>query len=94
MCVFFASFITPELCRQMAAACADSRHAEIRDADHMIILERAAEVADLITRFLAGKPLHGLPYCRSVEQVSQSIAPAREPICMTWSGSSGHPADQ
>ncbi|GGT27636.1 hypothetical protein GCM10010271_34330 [Streptomyces kurssanovii] len=79
----YDSFTTPELCRRMAAACADSWHAEIRDADHMLILERTAEVADLITRFLGGEPLHGLPYCRSVEQVSPSIAPAREPICAT-----------
>jgi pimeloyl-ACP methyl ester carboxylesterase len=69
----YDSFTTPELCRQMAAACADSWHAEVRDADHMVILERTAEVADLITRFLAGEPLHGLPYCRSVERVSTGV---------------------
>jgi pimeloyl-ACP methyl ester carboxylesterase len=68
----YDSFTTPELCRQMAAACADSWHAEVRDADHMVILERTAEVADLITRFLAGQALQGLPYCRSVERVSPS----------------------
>jgi hypothetical protein len=39
----------------------------------MVILERTAEVADLITRFLAGEPLHGLPYCRSVERVSPGV---------------------
>ncbi|MFC9586278.1 alpha/beta fold hydrolase [Streptomyces yangpuensis] len=66
----YDSFTTPELCRQMAAACADSWHAEVRDADHMVILERTAEVADLARRFLAGEALHGLPYCRSIERVS------------------------
>jgi pimeloyl-ACP methyl ester carboxylesterase len=75
----YDSFTTPELCRRMAAACADSWHAEIRDADHMLILERTAEVVDLINRFLAGESLLGLPYCRSVEQVSPGIVPDARP---------------
>ncbi|MDX2522072.1 alpha/beta hydrolase [Streptomyces stelliscabiei] len=80
----YDSFTTPELCRQMAAACADSWYAEIRDADHMLILERTAETADLITRFLAGQPLDGLPYCRSVERVSPTLTPpTAEPLYMT-----------
>ncbi len=75
----YDSFTTPELCRQMAAACADSWYAEIRDADHMLIWERTAETADLITRFLGCQPLDGLPYCRSVERVSPAT-PAVEPV--------------
>ncbi|MFI6585506.1 alpha/beta fold hydrolase [Embleya sp. NPDC050493] len=76
----YDSFTTPELCRRMAAACADSWYAEIRSADHMLILERTVETADLITRFLAGKPLGGLPYCRTVERVSPAITPPTDPI--------------
>ncbi|MER7729086.1 hypothetical protein [Streptomyces sp. NPDC096323] len=55
------------------------RHAEIRDADHMLILERTAETADLITRFLAGKPLDGLPYRRSIERVAPAVRLAPSP---------------
>lgn len=69
----YDSFTTPQLCREMAAACADSWYAEIRDADHMLILERTTETADLITRFLAGRPLDDLPYCRRVERVSSGV---------------------
>ncbi|WP_267890179.1 alpha/beta fold hydrolase [Streptomyces sp. NRRL F-4489] len=36
----------------------------IRDADHMAHLERDAEYADLVTRFLRDESVRGLPYCR------------------------------
>ena len=63
------TFTTPELCREMAETCQESWFAEISDADHMLFLERTPELADLVTRFLAARPLTGLPYCRGVEQI-------------------------
>ncbi|MFB7668103.1 alpha/beta fold hydrolase [Kitasatospora sp. NPDC056138] len=65
------TFTTPDLCRALAATCTDSWFAEVADADHMLHLERTAEVADLATRFLAGESLTGLAYCRSVERISR-----------------------
>jgi pimeloyl-ACP methyl ester carboxylesterase len=68
------TFTTPDLCRQMASTCRDSWFAEVSDADHMVFLERTAELADLATRFLAAEPLNGLPYCRSVERIHPPAA--------------------
>ena len=65
----YDSFTTPALCRAMAAACGESWFAEVAGADHMLFLERTVELVDLSTRFFAGRPLAGLPYCRAVEQV-------------------------
>ncbi|MFE9426867.1 alpha/beta fold hydrolase [Kitasatospora sp. NPDC006697] len=67
-------FTTPDLCRELAATCADSWFAKVAEADHMLLLERPDELVDLILRFLHGRPLAGLPYCRSVERVSPTPA--------------------
>jgi pimeloyl-ACP methyl ester carboxylesterase len=71
----YDSFTTPELCRQVAEACTESWFVEVAGADHMLFLERTVELADLVTRFLAGLPLEGLSYCRGVERVRR-----REPV--------------
>ncbi|WP_333771277.1 alpha/beta fold hydrolase [Streptomyces sp. IBSBF 2435] len=64
------SFTTPDRCRGLAATCPDSRFAVVSGADHMLYLERTAELADLTTRFLAEESLDGLPYCSYVERVN------------------------
>jgi pimeloyl-ACP methyl ester carboxylesterase len=77
------TFTTPDLCRQMASTCRDSWFAEVSDADHMVFLERTAELADLVTRFLGAQPLGGLPYCRSVERIRPpAVAPRRPPAAV------------
>jgi pimeloyl-ACP methyl ester carboxylesterase len=63
------SFTTPALCRELAATCERSWFAEVSHADHMLYLERTPELADLVVRFLTGRPLTGLGYCRRVERV-------------------------
>ncbi|MFC4033984.1 alpha/beta fold hydrolase [Streptomyces polygonati] len=65
----YDSFTTPELCRDMAAACRESWFTEVRAADHMLFLERTTELADLTTRFFAAESLADLPYCHPVEQI-------------------------
>jgi pimeloyl-ACP methyl ester carboxylesterase len=70
------SFTTPDLCREMAAACRESWFAEVFDADHMLFLERTTDLADLTTRFFAAESLAGLPYCRPVESVRPAGAGA------------------
>jgi pimeloyl-ACP methyl ester carboxylesterase len=66
----FDNFTTPDLGRELAAACPDSWSVVVADADHMLPLERPSEVAELIRRFAIGQPLVGLPYCRRSERIS------------------------
>ncbi|GHG00399.1 hydrolase [Streptomyces zaomyceticus] len=70
------AFTTPAQCRRMALACGKGWFAEVAESDHMLFLERPTEIIDLVTRFLADEPLHGLPYCTRVEQLSSSSLPA------------------
>ncbi|WP_431911082.1 alpha/beta fold hydrolase [Amycolatopsis thermoflava] len=65
---------TPVLSRAAAARCADARFTAIHGADHLVHLERPAEVVDLALRFFAGEPLSGLPYCTPVEHVVCGVA--------------------
>ncbi|MET7594371.1 alpha/beta fold hydrolase [Streptomyces sp. NPDC004082] len=53
---------TPEENRAVAASITGSTFLLVRDADHMVHLEREAEYADLLLRFLTDRPLDGLPY--------------------------------
>ncbi|QES23623.1 alpha/beta hydrolase [Streptomyces venezuelae] len=69
------AFTTPAQCRRMALACGTGWFAEVAESDHMLFLERPAEITDLVTRFLSDEPLHGLPYCTRVEQLPSSPFP-------------------
>ena len=66
----YDTFTTPALCRELAATCADSQFTVIRDADHMVHLQRSAEVVDLMVRFFADRPITDLPYCDGVERIA------------------------
>ncbi|MFJ8082754.1 alpha/beta fold hydrolase [Streptomyces sp. NPDC096205] len=55
--------LTPlEAVRPLADRCTDARLFSIRDSDHLAILERTNEVADMVARFFSGRPLESLPY--------------------------------
>jgi pimeloyl-ACP methyl ester carboxylesterase len=60
---------TPTLNREVATGCLDARFTTIRDADHLVHLERPTEVVDLVSRFLTGHSLDALGYCHAVEHV-------------------------
>ncbi|MEX2984365.1 alpha/beta fold hydrolase [Streptomyces sp. C36] len=60
---------TPALSREAATRLADARFTTFKDADHLVHLERPAELVDLMTRFFRGDPLAGLDYCHPVERV-------------------------
>lgn len=64
------SFTTPDRSRALAVSCADSRLAVVSDADHMLPVERPAELVALARRFLIGEPLDDLGFLCSVEQIS------------------------
>ncbi|QHC23117.1 alpha/beta fold hydrolase [Streptomyces sp. GS7] len=76
---------SPEENRAVAATIADAAFLLIRDADHMAHLERDAEYADLVTRFLRDRPLRDLPYCRYPD------APGRPDPQGAVSGAPQHP---
>ncbi|MFI1212364.1 alpha/beta fold hydrolase [Streptomyces sp. NPDC020802] len=63
---------TPDENRAVAAAIAASTFVLVRDADHMVHLEREAEYADLVLRFLTDIPLEGLHYTTTPERLGRS----------------------
>lgn len=69
-------FTTPDMCREVAATCADSWFTTIADADHMVTFERSAELVDLITRFFSGQQLAGLSYCPDAARISSAPTPS------------------
>ncbi|WP_073902621.1 alpha/beta fold hydrolase [Streptomyces sp. CB02009] len=83
------AFTTPAQCRRMAAACGRGWFAEVAESDHMLFLERPTEIIDLVTRFLADEPLHGLPYCTRVEQLSAPSLPAPRAVAPGAGGMTG-----
>ncbi|WP_221353461.1 alpha/beta fold hydrolase [Streptomyces beigongshangae] len=60
---------TPDENRAVAAAITGSTFLLVRDADHMVHLEREAEYADLVLRFLTDLPLDDLPYTTPPERL-------------------------
>ncbi|MBP2406182.1 alpha/beta fold hydrolase [Streptomyces syringium] len=54
--------VPPAAQRAFATTIEDSRFAVIAESDHWVIMERAAEVADLTWRFFTDQPLHSAPY--------------------------------
>jgi pimeloyl-ACP methyl ester carboxylesterase len=61
------TFTTPALCREAAATCLDARFTTVREADHLLPLERMEEFLDLMVRFFADESLAGLAYCTELE---------------------------
>jgi pimeloyl-ACP methyl ester carboxylesterase len=74
---------TPALNREAASRCTDARFTTVKDADHLLHLERPAEVVDLVTRFLTGRPLDGLDYCNAIEYSGANVADQVLPKSLT-----------
>ncbi|WP_414167008.1 alpha/beta fold hydrolase [Streptoverticillium reticulum] len=62
---------TPALSREAATRCPDARFTTLKDADHLVHLERPTEIVDLLIRFFSGESLAGLDYCHPVEYLRQ-----------------------
>ncbi|MEU4348194.1 alpha/beta hydrolase [Streptomyces sp. NPDC023838] len=58
---------TPEQNREIAATIEGAVFLLMKNADHLLHMERDAEFADLVSRFLTGASLLDLPYCLSPE---------------------------
>ncbi|WP_081912982.1 alpha/beta fold hydrolase [Glycomyces sp. NRRL B-16210] len=65
----------PRLCRELALTCPESWFVEMSRADHLIHLERPAELVDLMSRFFAEEPLEGLPYANAAEDLRAARVP-------------------
>ncbi|WP_320781215.1 alpha/beta hydrolase [Streptomyces sp. CRN 30] len=65
---------TPDENRAVAATITDSTFTLIKNADHMVHLEREAEYADLVLRFIQDRSLEGLDYCTPLERLKPSAA--------------------
>lgn len=59
----------PALCRELARTCPESWFVELSRADHLVHLERPAQLVDLMTRFFAEESLEDLPYATAVEDL-------------------------
>ncbi|MGW7255724.1 alpha/beta fold hydrolase [Streptomyces sp. NPDC054834] len=66
----YDTLCTPQMGREVAAAMPSARFTTIKDADHLVTVERMQETADLIGRFCTDRPIDGLPYCNAVESPS------------------------
>jgi hypothetical protein len=56
------------LVRELAATIPGALFTSFKDADHLVSMECADEMADLLIRFFTDQPLDNLPYCHPVEQ--------------------------
>ena len=72
---------TPAMGRRVAAVLPAADFTTVREADHLVPVERTAEFCDLLVRFCTGASLAGLPYCHPLERpaASRGVGPARVP---------------
>ncbi|WP_414941233.1 alpha/beta fold hydrolase [Amycolatopsis sp. cmx-11-51] len=68
------SITAPERQREFAATISGSRFLTIKDSDHWVVLERAADVADLAVRFFTDRPLESAPYVTVMDPIGPSVA--------------------
>ncbi len=60
--------LTPPAAGRSVAAELGARFTTIKESDHLVQLERDAELADLMVRFFTDRPLGDLPYLTPVER--------------------------
>ncbi|AQS69543.1 alpha/beta fold hydrolase [Streptomyces pactum] len=63
----YDTLCTPQMGRELAAAMPAARFTTIKEADHLVTVERRQESADLIGRFCTDDPIDDLPYCTPME---------------------------
>ncbi|MFE2281335.1 alpha/beta fold hydrolase [Streptomyces sp. NPDC059454] len=63
----YDTLCTPQMGRELTATMPGARFVTIKEADHLVTVERREESADLITRFCTDRSIDGLPYCTPVE---------------------------
>jgi pimeloyl-ACP methyl ester carboxylesterase len=65
----YDTLCTPEMGREVASAMPAALFTTIKEADHLVTVERQEETSDLIGRFCTDRPIDHLPYCNAVESL-------------------------
>lgn len=65
----YDTLTTPDMVRALAAGLPGSCFTTIKDAGHLVHVQRAEEFCDLLGRFITDQPLDGLPYCTPIERL-------------------------
>ncbi|MET7296701.1 alpha/beta hydrolase [Streptomyces griseoloalbus] len=68
----YDTLCTPQMGRELAATMPTARFTTVKEADHLVTVERREESADLIGRFFTDRPIDGLSYCNAVESLGSS----------------------
>ncbi|MFF6812287.1 alpha/beta fold hydrolase [Streptomyces sp. NPDC012403] len=63
----YDTLCTPQMGRELAAKMPGALFTTVKEADHLVTVERREESADLIARFCTDRSIDGLPYCGTVE---------------------------
>ncbi|MGA5281600.1 alpha/beta fold hydrolase [Streptomyces griseoincarnatus] len=63
----YDTLCTPDMGREFAATMPGALFTTVKEADHLVTVERREESADLIARFCTDRSVEGLPYCTEVE---------------------------
>ncbi|CAM5536913.1 alpha/beta fold hydrolase [Streptomyces pilosus] len=71
----YDTLCTPQMGRELAAAMPGALFTTVREADHLVTVERRQESAELIARFCTDRPLDDLPYCTPVEVPRDGSSP-------------------
>ncbi|WP_055586469.1 alpha/beta fold hydrolase [Streptacidiphilus griseoplanus] len=58
---------TPRMGREVAACLPGARFTTVREADHLVHLERMGEFTEVLARFCTDRPVDGLPWCTPLE---------------------------
>ncbi|WP_408050445.1 alpha/beta fold hydrolase [Streptomyces sp. HO565] len=75
----YDTLCTPQMGRELAATMPSALFTTVKEADHLVTVERRQESAELIGRFVTDRPVDDLPYCNPVESPRTEPAPASGP---------------
>lgn len=73
----YDTLCTPQMGRELAATMPGALFTLVKEADHLVTVERRQESADLIGRFCTDRPVDDLPYCTPVEVPCSGRVPAQ-----------------
>ncbi|MFJ8540610.1 alpha/beta fold hydrolase [Streptomyces sp. NPDC093586] len=65
----YDTLCTPQMGRELAATMPTAWFTTVKEADHLVTVERREESSELIGRFITDRSVDGLPYCNAVESL-------------------------
>ncbi|GHB23077.1 hydrolase [Streptomyces viridiviolaceus] len=69
----YDSLCTPQMGRELAETMPSALFTTVKEADHLVTVERRQESSDLIGRFCTDRPIDDLPYCNAVESLDAGL---------------------